>query len=324
MNKPNLYQSVETFVTDLQKAGGKPLYELSPMEARRVLLKVQSGKTDMPDAKTEEIFVSTGSDSGMRVLIVRPRHISKPLPAIFYIHGGGWVMGNEVTHERLIRQLANDVSAAIVFPIYTPSPESQYPKTTNDLFSVLKYIAEHGESYNIDTHQLAVAGDSVGGNMAAVMTLMAKKNGNNPHIDFQLLLYPVTNAEFNTDSYEKYADGPWLTKKAMEWFWQQYAPDKKARKEIYASPLQATVEDLEDLPPALVVTDENDVLRDEGEAYAQKLNDAGVTVGAIRVNGTIHDFLMLNALAETEPTREAYGAIVRTLQDALGLPHCDN
>lgn len=317
MRQSNLYQPVQNFVDDLQKSGGKPLYELSPQEARQVLLKVQQGDYDKPRAAIEEIGVDLGENRIMRVLIVRPNNVKISLPVIFYIHGGGWVMGDEVTHDRLIRKLANDVPAAVVFPIYTPAPESQYPQTTDDLFTVLQFIAEHGNEFRLDTSRLAVAGDSVGGNMATVMAILAKQNDNRPKINFQLLLYPVTDANLNTKSYEEYADGPWLTKKAMEWFWDQYAPDKNSRKDICASPLLADLKELKGLPDAMIITDENDVLRDEGEAYARKLDEAGVVVGAIRVNGTIHDFLMLNALAKTEPTREAYDAAVAALQEAL-------
>lgn len=317
MVKPNLIKPVKAFIDKLSKAGGKPLYELTPEEARNVLLTVQADDGVLPDADVDEIAVSLENGREMRVLIVRPSGVEDTLPIIFYIHGGGWVMGNEVTHARLIRQLADEVQAAVVFPVYTPSPEAQYPQTTNDLFAVLQYVSEYGAKYNLDTERLAVAGDSVGGNMAAVMTLMAKKNENTPKIAFQLLFYPVTDASFENESYEAYSEGPWLTRKAMEWFWQQYAPNKKSRKEIYASPLRASKEDLEGLPPALIITDENDVLRDEGEAYARKLDEAGVTVGIVRVNGTIHDFLMLNALADTVPTKAALALAVISLQDVF-------
>ena len=317
MVKPNLIKPVKAFIDKLSKAGGKPLYELTPEEARNVLLTVQADDGALPDADVDEITVSLENGREMRVLIVRPSGVEDTLPIIFYIHGGGWVMGNEVTHARLIRQLADEVQAAVVFPVYTPSPEAQYPQTTNDLFGVLQYVSEYGAKYNLDTERLAVAGDSVGGNMAAVMTLMAKKNENTPKIAFQMLFNPVTDASFENESYEAYSEGPWLTRKAMEWFWQQYAPNKKSRKEIYASPLRASKEDLEGLPPALIITDENDVLRDEGEAYARKLDEAGVTVGIVRVNGTIHDFLMLNALADTVPTKAALALAVISLQDVF-------
>lgn len=325
MNKPNLTQPVAAFVDKLAKAGGKPLYELTPQEARNVLLKIQENESDKPKAKIDEIKVPLVNGRDMKVLIVRPVDADDTLPVIFYIHGGGWVMGDETTHDRLIRQLADGVPAAVVFPVYTLSPEAQYPQTTDDLFIVLQYIAEYGAKYNLDSERLVVAGDSVGGNMAAVMALKAKKNDHKPKIDFQLLLYPVTNAAFDTKSYQEFADGPWLTKKAMEWFWDQYAPDENTRKEIYASPLMAPIEDLEDLPPALVITDENDVLRDEGEAYARKLDEAGVEVSSVRINGTIHDFLMLNDLADTVPTRTALALAVMTIQDIFdSLEEADN
>ena len=317
MSKPNLAKPVADFVKSLEKSGAKPLYELTPQEARSVLLEVQRNEGAKPEAKIDEINVPLENGREMKMLIVRPTGVDDTLPIIFYIHGGGWVMGNEVTHDRLIRQLADEVPAAVVFPVYTPSPEAQYPQTTNDLFMALNYISEYGAKYNLDATRLIVAGDSVGGNMAAVMALMAKNNKNLPNIDFQLLFYPVTDASFDTESYHEFAEGPWLTKKAMIWFWKQYAPDESKREEIYACPLRATTDELAGLPPALVITDENDVLRDEGEAYAQKLNDAGVQVGAVRVNGTIHDFVMLNALADTIPTKIAIELAVRVLQDVL-------
>jgi len=321
MNRPNLYRPVQQFVDNLQKSGGKPLYEMTPQEARKVLQSVQrNAEISTIPAQISEIFVPLEAKRRMRLLLVKPEHSVEPLPVIFYIHGGGWVMGDETTHDRLIRNMANDIPASVAFPVYTPSPEAQYPQTTNDLFSALLYLVEHGEEYGLDTDLLAVAGDSVGGNMAIALTLLAKKNNGFPTISFQLLLYPVTDANFTNASYQEFANGPWLTKKAMEWFWDQYTPDEKSRNEIYASPLRANLADLEDLPPALVITDENDVLRDEGEAYARKLNEAGVSVGSVRINGTIHDFLMLNALADTEPTREAYKLVVYTLQNALNLP----
>lgn len=317
MSKPNLAKPVADFVKSLEKSGAKPLYELTPQEARSVLLEVQKNEGAKPEAKIDEVNVPLENGREMKALIVRPTDVDDTLPIIFYIHGGGWVMGNEVTHDRLIRQLADEVPAAVVFPVYTPSPEAQYPQTTNDLFMALNYISEYGAKYNLDATRLIVAGDSVGGNMAAVMALMAKNNKNLPNIDFQLLFYPVTDASFDTESYHEFAEGPWLTKKAMIWFWKQYAPDESKREEIYACPLRATTDELAGLPPALVITDENDVLRDEGEAYAQKLSNAGVQVGAVRVNGTIHDFVMLNVLADTIPTKIAIELAVRVLQDVL-------
>lgn len=305
MSKPVLMKKVQEFINKLEKKGGKPLYELTPQEARQVLKDVQNIKVPMADADVVNIAVPVAENRQIAVEIVKPKGAKEPLPVIYYIHGGGWVMGDEETHERLIRDLAAQINAAVVFPIYRPAPEGRFPETVKDIFAALQYVVKEAGQYNLDASRLAVAGDSVGGNMAAVMTILAKQNGFSPKIDFQLLFYPVTAADFKIMSYEEFSDGPWLTMKAMEWFWDAYLPDKSQRKSILASPLNATVEELEGLPPALIITDENDVLRDEGEAYARKLNEAEVEVAAVRFNGTIHDFAMLNELAETAPTRTA-------------------
>lgn len=317
MKKLQLNKKIQNFVDELDEAGGKPLYELTPEEARQVLLDVQNVEIEVPDVRKQTTKVKLKDGREMSVVIMKPADIDDDLPVIFYIHGGGWVMGDNVSHDRLIRELADGVPAAVVFPVYQQSPEAQFPQTTDDLFTVLEYMVKNAADYHIDVSKLVVAGDSVGGNMATVMALMAKAQGNNPKIDFQLLFYPVTDADFETESYREYAEGPWLTKKAMEWFWNQYAPDAEDRKNIYASPLQASVEQLKGLPPALVITDENDVLRDEGEAYARKLNQAGVEVASVRVNGAIHDFVMLNAIADSAPTRAAIALAIFKLQEVF-------
>lgn len=316
MNKPHLIKIVDEFVKHISKGGGKQLYEMTPQEARKVLLSVQVSNEDKLKVSIDKIAVPLENGREMSVEIVKPDDVNDVLPVIFYIHGGGWVMGDEITHDRLIRKLADAVPAAVVFPIYQQSPEAQYPQTTDDLFAVLQYIVEYAEKYNLDASRLVVAGDSVGGNMATVMALKAKNNDFEPKIDFQLLFYPVTSARLDTPSYEQYANGPWLTKKAMEWFWDAYATDAQ-RKEIYASPLNASLEELKDLPSALIITAENDVLRDEGEAYAYKLNEAGIEAASIRFNGTIHDFVMLNTLADSVPSKAAMALAVKTLQDVL-------
>lgn len=317
MKKPQLNEKVQSFVDKLDESESKPLYELTPQEARQVLLDVQNMDVEVPDVRKQATKVKLKDGREMQVIIMKPADIDDDLPVIFYIHGGGWVMGDNVSHDRLIRELADGVPAAVVFPVYQQSPEAQFPQTTDDLFAVLEYMVKNAADYHIDVSKLVVAGDSVGGNMATVMALMAKAQGNNPKIDFQLLFYPVTDADFETESYQEFAEGPWLTKKAMEWFWNQYAPDAKDRKNIYASPLKASVEQLKGLPPALVITDENDVLRDEGEAYARKLNEAGVEVASVRVNGAIHDFVMLNALADSAPTRAAIALAIFKLQEVF-------
>jgi acetyl esterase len=239
------------------------------------------------------------------------------LPVIMHFHGGGWVLGDVNTHDRLIREIAVGVHAAVVFVDFDRSPEAQFPIPVEEAYAATKYVAENGSVLNVDGSRLAVLGDSAGGNMAAAVTLLSKQR-RGPKIAFQLLFYPVTDANFETGSYTQFQDGPWLTKSAMEWFWNAYLPDKAARKEIIAAPLSAKPNQLEGLPDALIITAENDVLRDEGEAYARKLWEAGVRVTCTRYIGTIHDFVMLNAIADAPAARgaiaQANAALISALQ----------
>ncbi len=237
--------------------------------------------------------------------IIRPVNTSgETLPVILYIHGAGWVFGNSHTHDRLIRELATGARAAVVFPEYSLSPEAKYPTAIEEIYAVLTWIAEHGSEYGFDTSKLTVAGDSVGGNMTAAITLMAKERGG-PAIAKQLLFYPVTDASFDTESYHLFAEGYFLQRTGMKWFWDQYTTSEEERAQVTASPLRASLEQLSGLPEALIITGEADVLRDEGEAYANKLREAGVSVTAVRFQGIIHDFVMLNALAETNAKKGA-------------------
>lgn len=280
------------------------LFELGPEKGRKTVDDVQSGPVGKQPVDTEELTIVGGPDGRVSVNIVRPQHAPARLPVIVYIHGAGWVFGNAHTHDRLIRELAVRVEAAVVFPNYSLSPEAKYPTAIEEIYAVVKWVAEHGHDYGLDPERLAVAGDSVGGNMAAAITLMAKERGG-PSIRKQLLFYPVTDASFDTESYHQFAEGYFLRRDGMMWFWDQYTTDPKQRAEITASLLRATTEQLEGLPPALVITAEADVLRDEGEAYADKLREAGVEVTAVRFQGIIHDFVMLNALADTAAARGA-------------------
>ena len=216
----------------------------------------------------------------------------------------------------LIKQLAINTNSVVIFPEYSRSPEAKYPVALKEIYSVLEYIYENPDEFNIDNDSIAIAGDSAGANMATVTALKAK-NQNGPKLKFQCLFYPVTNADMDTKSYDLFKDGPWLSKKAMEWFFEAYAPDKESRNDIYVSPLKADEEDLKGLPPTLIITAENDVLRDEGEAYARKLDSAGVDVLNIRINGTIHDFLMLNALSDTRCAKGALNLACNMLKKAL-------
>ncbi|UZR29380.1 alpha/beta hydrolase [Methylococcus mesophilus] len=280
------------------------LYELGPEKGREVVDAVQATPISKPPAAVEDLLISGGPTGQVSVRIVRPEEPSSPLPVIFYLHGAGWVFGNAHTHDRLIRELAVRTGAAVVFPNYSLSPEAKYPTGIEECYAALKWVAENGQEHGLDSERLAVAGDSVGGNMAAAMTLMSKVRGG-PSIKLQLLFYPVTDASFDTKSYEQFANGYFLTRDAMKWFWDQYTTDDDERNEITASPLRATTDQLRGLPPALVITGQADVLRDEGEAYANKLREAGVKVTAVRFQGIIHDFVMLNALADTAAARGA-------------------
>jgi acetyl esterase len=309
-----LEPAAQAFVNAL--VGGKPIHQLTPTEARAVL----SGAQDIPIAKApasleDEVF-PVGPTGQVRVRIVRPMGASGKLPIVLHIHGGGWVLGGVDTHERLTRELADGAKAAVLFVDYDRSPEARYPIAIEQAYAALEYFIAHAVEFNVDPSRIAIVGDSVGGNMAAALTLMAKAR-KGPRFALQVLFYPVTDANFETGSYNTFAEGPWLTKKAMQWFWDAYAPDAATRKEITAAPLQATVEQLTGLPEALVIVDENDVLRDEGEAYARKLTQAGVRVTSARYNGAIHDFVMLNAVAGTAATRAAILQANTALYSAL-------
>ena len=307
----------QRFIDDLMAAGGPPVYTLSPADARALLARQQSVPTAKPDAHIEDATFPVGPKGAVRVRIVRPKGSERPVPVIMHFHGGGWVLGDVNTHDRLIREIAVGAHAAVVFVDYDRAPEAQFPIPLEEAYAATKYVAENGSNLNVDSSRLAVVGDSAGGNIAAAVTLLSKER-RGPKISFQLLFYPVTDDNFETGSYTQFRDGPWNTKAAMEWFWNAYLPDKAARRAIIAAPLTATPNQLEGLPNALIITAENDVLRDEGEAYARKLWEAGVRVTCTRYIGTIHDFVMLNAIADAPAARgaiaQANGALISALQ----------
>ena len=290
-------------------------YEMTPEQARKVLDGVQSAPVAMPDIVEKWIDV-TAAVGEVRVRIVKPIGSSGPLPVILYLHGGGWVLGNAGTHDRLVRDLAVGVEAAVVFVEYDRSPEARYPVAIEQAYATAQWITTHGAGEGLDADRLAVAGDSVGGNMAAAVAIMAKQRGD---VTFrqQSLYYPVTDAAQDTASYAEFAEGPFLLAKSMAWFWDAYLPDESTRAEITASPLRATLEDLAGLPEAFVVVDENDVLRDEGEAYARRLIEAGVRTTTVRYNATIHDFMMLNPLRPSAASTAAIEQAVQVLRKAL-------
>ncbi|MEV1004828.1 alpha/beta hydrolase [Nonomuraea sp. NPDC050202] len=307
MDKPVLEPAAQAFV----EATANPpyLFDLGPVEGRKVVDEVQSPEVAVPGTTRQTV-------DDPAVTIFRPEGVAGPLPVILYVHGAGWVFGNDHTHDRLARELAAGVGAAVVFSNYSLSPEARYPAAIDENYAAAQWVVRHGAEHGLDASRIAVAGDSVGGNMAIALTLTAKQRGDVPLLG-QALFYPVTDAAFDTGSYHQFAEGYFLRRDAMQWFWDQYTTAPAQRAEITASPLRATTEDLAGLPPALVITAEADVLRDEGEAYANKLRTAGVPVTAVRYQGAIHDFVMLNALRGTQAAEGAIRQAVDFLSTVL-------
>ena len=285
-------------------AAGKTIYELPYADARAVLASVQADKVAASAAtNTQDLVWKIGPTGQVRVRIVRPADAKGALPAVLYYHGGGWVMGDRNTHDHLIRELAVQARAAVVFVEYDNAPEVRYPVNNEQAYAALDHVATHGASLGIDPSRLAVAGDSAGGNMAIAVTMMAKDRAG-PKIAHQLLFYPVTDDVSDNASYRAFGNGPFLTRRAMDYFLEANYPADR-RKDVLAFPLRASLDQLKGLPAATVIVAENDLLRDEGEAYGRRLIEAGVPVAVTRYNGTIHDFVMLNALAGSEPARAA-------------------
>jgi acetyl esterase/lipase len=311
---PGVEHTTQAFLEALAKGGGQPMETLSPADARQVLVGAQKGAKLPPADVSEKTITVDGKQIGLN--IVRPVGAKGVLPAFIFVHGGGWILGDFPTHERFVRDLVADSGAVAVFVNYTPSPEARYPVAINEIYAATRWVAENGAQIGVDGKRLAIAGNSVGGNMATVVALMAKAKGT-PALRSQVLFWPVTNANFENTSYDEFANDHFLTKGMMKWFWDAYTTDTKQRQEIYASPLLATPEQLKGLPPTLIQTAEKDVLRDEGEAYARKLDAAGVNVVTTRYNGMIHDFGLLNILSDVPATRAALHQASEELRQRL-------
>lgn len=317
LDKPTLSIAIQDFMDDVDAKGQPPLYQQTPENARQTLLDAQTeSPVEKPDADVADINLPVGPTGNINVRVVKPKGAKGRLPCVVYLHGGGWVMGGKETHDRLIRELAVQGGVAVVFPEYGLAPETQYPVPLEQCYAVLEHIARNSREMGFDGDGIVLAGDSAGGAMATVLSMLSRERGG-PRVLLQVLFYPVTNHDFDTKSYREFSDGPWLTRKAMKWFWDKYLPDVSRRDERNASPLRARDDELEGLPPTLVITAENDVLRDEGEAYARRLDDAGVPTASVRMNGAIHDFVMLNALAGTPQTRMAIHLAVTEIKKAF-------
>lgn len=314
---PRLSPGTKEFLKALNSPAPPELEKLPPLEARKVLEGAQASvNVDLSGIEESEKTINA---DGYEILlnIVRPEGVTEKLPVFIFIHGGGWVLGDYPTHKRLVRDLVVNSGFAAVFVNYTRTPDAQYPQAINEIFAATKWVAENGDEINVDGKNLAVVGNSVGGNMTAVTALKAKENGG-PEIKLQILMWAIVDADFETDSYKEFGEKRFLTTPLMKWMYDMYIPDPEKRKDIHASPLQATIEQLKGLPPALVITGESDVLRDEGEAYGRKLDEAGVPVTTVRYNGMIHDFGLLNGLAHLPQVRSLFEQCGAELKKYLG------
>ncbi|MEU5181958.1 alpha/beta hydrolase [Streptomyces longwoodensis] len=294
------------------------IYEVPPEQGREILVGLQSGEgVPRPEVDEEWVEVDAGEWGTVRVRIIRPKGATGPLPVVMYIHGAGWVFGDDKTHDRLFRELVVGAGAVGVFPVYDRAPEAKYPTQVEQNYAVGQWVRKNGADHGMDVSRVAVTGESVGGCMSAVFALMNKEREDGLDLKAQVLLYPVTDADFDTPSYLQFAEGYYLTRDGMKWFWDAYTTDPAERKQHYASPLQATLDQLRGLPTTLVITDEADVLRDEGEKYANKLREAGVDVTSVRVAGMVHDFLLLDSLRDTRAANVARKLAVDALRTAL-------
>ena len=309
---------LEPAAQEIADATSKPpfLYELDYPAARKVLDDIQAAPIEKLPIDEEWITVPAAVGDA-RVRLIKPKGAEGILPVIVYMHGGGWVLGNAATHDRLVRELAVGARAALAFVEYPNSPEAHYPVAIEQGYATAQWVVREGRSKGLDPGRIAVVGESVGGDMTAALTLMAKERGDVQFVHAGMY-YPVTDAAMDTESYDEFADGPYLTRKAMEWFWDAYTTDPAERSEITASPNHATVDQLKGLPSTLLLVDEADVLRDEGEAYAAKLRLAGVPVTTVRYDGTVHDFMLLNPLSETKAARAAIAQATGFLRQAFG------
>lgn len=314
VNLPAPTAGVQAFLNVLNAGDGKPMEQMTPQEARQVLIGAQKGVT-LPSAQVAEKIITVNGQS-IKLKIVKPDNATGTLPVFMFFHGGGWVLGDFPTHERLIRDLVRSSGAAAVYVDYTPSPEAHFPVAINQAYEATKWVAEHGQEIGVDGSRLGLVGNSVGGNMVASVALQAKQF-NGPKIRYNVMLWPVTDANFDSTSYNQYENGYFLTKNMMKWFWDNYTANASDRNNILASPLRATTEQLKGFPQTLIQTAELDVLRDEGEAFGRKLDAAGVPVTVTRYNGMIHDYGLLNPLSQEPTVRTALEQAGAALQNHL-------
>lgn len=284
------------------------IFQLPPEQGRRVLEEAQDTPVYKFPANISSDCIHTGMWGTIPVYFIAPED-NKIKNIIFYIHGAGWVFGSFHTHEKLVRELSARTNSLVVFPEYSRSPEAKYPTAIEQCYFILSHLKEiiKDRFSIVNCPTLTVAGDSVGGNMAIAMVLMSSMR-HGPSISKLLLYYPVTNACFDTPSYRQFAVNYYLYREGMKWFWRQYTTSMEDRNQITASPLRASIDCLKCFPQTMIINGQADVLRSEGEDFGEKLRCAGVEVTALRVQGIIHDFVMLNALDQTNACRTAMDA----------------
>jgi acetyl esterase len=312
---PRIDPQVRSFLGEINK-DSSPFWELPQPRPQEILTGLQSQTAvDLSGVTTTERTVVQDGRT-VKLYIMKPEQVSAKPGVLLFIHGGVWIVGNFQNHQRLLRDLVVGSGQVGVFVEYSPLPGAKFPTQLEECYAALKWVAEHAGEFGADGGRVAVAGNSVGGNMTAALALMSKDR-NGPKISYQVLLIPATDASVDTESYHEYGTGRFLARTFMKYGWDLYAPDAKTRDNPYVSPLRAGTDELKGLPPALVITAENDPLRDEGEAYARKLKEAGVKVDAVRYNGTIHDFVLLNALRHVPSTEAAIDQINDGLRQHL-------
>ena len=311
-----LSRGTRAFLKALNSPAPPELEKLPALEARKVLETAQASVAVDTSGIDESEKTITADGFKIVLNIVRPRGVTKKLPVFMFIHGGGWVLGDYPTHRRVVRDLVVESGYCAVFVNYTRTPDAAYPRQINEIFAATKWVADHGDEINVDGRNLAVVGNSVGGNMTAVTTLKAKENGG-PEIKVQIMMWPIVDADFETESYQQFGRDRFLSAPLMKWMYDMYIADPGKRKDIHASPLRASIGELKGLPPALIQVAENDILRDEGEAYGRKLDEAGVEVTTIRYDGMIHDFGLLNGLANEPGTRSLFRHAAAELKERL-------
>ncbi|WP_221938603.1 alpha/beta hydrolase [Mycobacterium sp. KBS0706] len=312
---PRIDPQIRSFLAGINK-DSSPFWELPQPKPQEILTGLQSQtEVDLSGVTTTERTI-TQDGRTVKLYVMTPDHVSGKPGVLLFIHGGVWIVGNFQNHQRLLRDLVVGSGQIGVFVEYTPLPAAKFPTQLEECYAVLTWIAGHAGELGADGSRIAVAGNSVGGNMTAALALMAKDR-NGPRIGYQVLMIPATDASVDTESYRDYGTGRFLARAFMKYGWDLYAPDAATRDNPYVSPLRAGLDQLKGLPPALVITAENDPLRDEGEAYARKLKAAGVEVAAIRYNGTIHDFVLLNALRHVPSTEAAIEQVNEGLRNHL-------